>query len=79
MKDTESGYPHRNCWGMRRELDEATKNKYRYETDSERNKDERDKTEKDVKEMCQWSLQIVVNMERELCVTEGMSIDATSR
>ena len=56
-------------------LDEATKKKCRYETDSELNKDERAKTEKDLKEMRQWTLQIVANMERELCVAEGMNIE----
>ena len=60
--------------GAAKELDEATKKKYMYETDSELNKDERAKTEKDLKEMRQWSLQIVANMERGLCVVEGVNI-----
>ena len=58
-----------------RELDEATKKKYRYETESELNKDERAKTEKDLKEMRQWSLRIVANMERELYDAEGKNIE----
>ena len=58
-----------------KEVDEATKKKYRYETESELNNDERAKTEKDLKEMRQWSYQIVANMERELCVAEGMNIE----
>ena len=61
--------------GATKELDEATKKKCRYETDSELNKDERAKTEKGLKEMRQWSLRIVANMERELCVAEGMNIE----
>ena len=51
-----------------KELDEATEKKHRYETGSELNKDEPAKTEKDLKEMRQSSLQIVADMERELCV-----------
>ena len=62
--------------GKRRKgLDDATNKKYRYETESELNKDERAKTENDLKEMRQWSLQIEANMERELCVAEGMNIE----